>query len=85
MAALKWEAVEALPMLKRSEITETSYDEFVHRAITMNTEYRLTPEDICSEQYHPKGLTEPKDAFAHLEQLIPRRENAFVFSKRNHM
>lgn len=82
LATLKWEAIEHPPMLRRSEITDKSYEEFVKRAITMNTEYSLTPEDVYSEQYHPKGITEPRYAFAHLDQLVPSMENAFLFDKR---
>ena len=34
----------------------------------------------CSCIYHP--YFEPKEAFAHLQQLIPNRENAFLFRER---
>lgn len=84
MATLKWEIIEQLPPLRRSVITPSSYNEFVRQAITMGTEYSLTPEDVKSERYHPKGITEPEDAFAHLKDIIPCPENAFLFAKRNH-
>ena len=77
MASLKWEIIEQLPMLKRSEISETTYDDFVKSVITMNTEYTLTVEDIQAEAFHPKGVTDPSDAFAHLDTLVPSRKNVF--------
>lgn len=82
MATLKWEIIEQLPMLKRSEISETAYDEFVKSVITMNTEYTLTVEDIQAEAYHPKGVTDPSEAFAHLDMMFPSWKNAFLFDKR---
>ena len=82
MATLKWEIIEQLPQQKRSEISETAYDDFVKSAITMNTEYTLTVEDIQAEAFHPKELTDPSEAFAHLNTLIPSRGNAFLFNKR---
>ena len=82
MATLKWEIIEQLPMVKRSEISETAYDDFVNSVITMNTEYTLTVEDIQAEAFHPKGITDPAEAFTHLDMLIPSRENAYLFDKR---
>ncbi len=82
MALFKWEIMEQIPSLKRSELLETAYDNFVKSVITMNTEYTLTVEDIQAEAFHPKGLIEPTEAFAHLDMLIPSRENAFLFNKR---
>jgi hypothetical protein len=32
---------------------------------------------IVQTQFHPKNITEPAQAFAHLDNLIPCRENAF--------
>lgn len=81
MATLKWEIIEQLPPIKRSELSETAYDDFIKSAITMNTEYTLTVEDIKAELFHPKGITEPAEAFAFMDKLIPCRENAFLFSK----
>ena len=82
MATLKWEIIKQLPQLKRSEISETAYDDFVKSVITLNMEYTLTVEDIQAEAFHPKGLTDPSEAFANLNMLIPSRENAFLFNKR---
>lgn len=82
MATLKWEIIEQLPQQKRSEISETSYDDFVKSVITMNTEYTLTVEDIQAEAFHPKGVTDPSEAFAHLDMLVLSWKNAFLYDKR---
>ncbi|MBQ6488205.1 MAG: 1-acyl-sn-glycerol-3-phosphate acyltransferase [Solobacterium sp.] len=82
IASLKWEIIEQLPPLKRSEIPDTAYDDFIESIITMNTEYTVTAEDIRSEEFHPKGITDPSDAFAYLDSLIPSEQNAFLYNKR---
>ena len=81
MATLKWEVIEQLPTIKRAEVSNTAYDEFVQRAITMNTEYTLTAEDVYSEQFHPKGITDASEAFEHLRKIEPSFENAFLLNK----
>lgn len=82
MATLKWEIIEHLPAIKRSELPETAYDDFIKSIITMNTEYSLTVKDIKAEQFHPKGITDPEDGLAFLHQLIPKRENAFLLTQK---
>lgn len=83
MAALKWEIIEQLPPVRRGEIPETAYDDFVKSVLTLHAEYTLTLDDIRAEQFHPKGVTDPQEAFAHLGRLIPCRENAFLFRDRD--
>ena len=82
MATLKWRMMEYLPVLQRNGIPESAYDDFVKKAITMNTEYTLTVDDIRAEAFHPKGITEPGEVYAFMEKLIPEREKAFLFNKR---
>ena len=82
MATLKWETIEQLPPIKRNELSENAYDDFVKSVITLNTEYSWTVDDIKAELFHPKGITEPAEAFAFMDKLIPCRENAFLFDKR---
>ena len=44
-------------------------------------EYTFTVDDIRAEEFHPKGITEPAEAFAFLDRLIPCRENAFLLNR----
>ena len=81
MATLKWEIIEQLPPLRRDALSKTAYDDFIKSVITMNTEYTLTVDDIKAEAFHPKGITEPVEAYAFMNDLIPSRENAFLFRK----
>jgi hypothetical protein len=81
MATLKWEIAEALPSFRREELSEKTYEDFINGILSMNTAYSLTVDYIVQTQFHPKNITEPAQAFAHLDNLIPRRENAFLFRK----
>ena len=82
MATLKWEAIEQLQMLRRSEVLETAYDDLISSVLTMNTEYTLTVDDIKAESFHPKELVEPEEAFGFMTKLEPNLSNAFLFDKR---
>ena len=82
MATFKWEIIDQLPPLRRDALSKTAYDEFIKSVITMNTEYTLTIDDIKVEAFHPRGITEPVEAYAFMNDLIPCRENAFLFDKR---
>lgn len=39
-------------------------------------------DDIEATRFHTKDEIEQKEAFAHLDKLIPCRENAFLLRKR---
>ena len=82
MATLKWEIIEQLPPLKRGDLPESAYNDFVKTVITMNTEYTLTVDDIRAEAFHPKGITEPEEAYAFMDRLVPCRENMFLLRNR---
>lgn len=82
MATLMWELIEQFPPLCRKDIPETMYEDYLKSVLTLNTEYSFTEEDIIATQFHPKGITEPKAAFAFVGKLIPKMENAFLLDKR---
>ena len=50
--------------------------------ITPNIEAVMTIDEIRAAAFHPKGMTDPAEAFAFLDRLIPCRKNAFLFDKR---
>ena len=43
--------------------------------------YRLRHKNESTLIFKPKNVTTYQEAFAHLDQLIPRRENAFLFRR----
>lgn len=38
-------------------------------------------QDVIETRYRDKNTVDPETAFAHLKNLIPSRENAFLFRK----
>lgn len=83
MAALKWEIIERKQLTLRREISEITYKNFIENILVLNAKYKLTMDDIRAGQFRPKGITQPREAFAHLDKLIPCRENAFLFRRRD--
>ncbi|MBQ8953896.1 MAG: 1-acyl-sn-glycerol-3-phosphate acyltransferase [Clostridia bacterium] len=81
MAALKLEIIERFEPLKRAEIPADYFERIVLEPF-FHVVKTYTMQDIRDAIFHPKGLTDPADAFAHLAQIEPRRENAFLFNKR---
>ena len=79
MATLKWEILEQLPLQKRSKLSDTAYEDFVHAAFDLGTSYTWTVEDIQKGMYRPKGQTDPQEVFSFLERITPRSANAFLF------
>ena len=82
MATLLWELIEQFPRSRRKDIPKTIYEDYLKSVLTLNTEYSFTVEDILATQFHPKGITAQKEAFAFMGKLIPKKENAFMFDKR---
>lgn len=81
MCTLKWEIIEKYATDSRSNISPNYWNDFLAGIeAQMNDSYAL--EDIEITRYHDKYITEPAKAFAHLQHLIPCKENAFLFRRR---
>lgn len=82
LATLKWEIWEQEGLQSRNSIptvySKIFLDEFERRIYPYDT-----LESVERTRYHTKEELEQKDAFAHLDKLIPCKENAFLFRKRN--
>lgn len=81
MCTLKWEIIEKYAKESRLNISHDDWNDHLSdiRA-QMHDNYTL--EDIKITQYYDKHITEPAEAFEHLQYLIPCRENAFLFRGR---
>lgn len=84
IAALKWEIWESQPQTKRAEIPPDYRLQVLQELQEVQEQMHgvYTMEDIEVTRYHTKEEMEQKDAFAHLDKLIPCKENAFLFRKR---
>ena len=79
LAALKYEIWETVPA-KRSEIAPDEWAQYTEARFREWPYFSL--DYIAGLIYKPKGVTAPQDAFAHLDSLIPSRENAFLWRDR---
>ena len=82
MSSLKWEIIEHFPAIRRNELPDTADEDFMKNIITPNIEAVMTIDEIRAAAFHPKGMTDPAEAFAFLDRLIPCWKNAFLFDKR---
>ena len=81
MSSLKWELIEHFPAIRRNELPDTAYEDFMKSVITPNIESVMTVDEVRAAVFHPKGITDPAEAFAFLDRLIPCQKNAFLFDK----
>lgn len=80
LATLKWEIWEAQPLLRREDVKPEDWDNYIK---TRLKEWPGFSEDYINGLiFQPKGVTAAKEVFSYLEQLIPCRENAFLWNKR---
>lgn len=80
LATLKWEIWEREDMVVRKSLPENYREIFIKEF-----EDRIFPYDTLESvertRYH-SNVTSQKEAFAHLERLVPKKENAFLFNQR---
>ena len=79
MATAKYELMEKYAQGNRNDIGDASayWDDFLDKLVaTANGLYDYEIEDTA--QYIDKTITEPDEAFAHLQMLQPNRNNAFL-------
>lgn len=82
MATLRWEIWAQKPVTARRSLPADCAAQYRQgfEAQFQNDCYSLN--DIEMTRYHTRAEREQQDAFAHLNALIPRRENAFLLDKR---
>ncbi len=78
MATLKWEIYETQPVAKRATISANASEDYRQNFIDQ-AKGVFTWQDFVNTSYRPRDITTPADAFAYLDKLIPRRQNAFLF------
>ena len=82
ITALKWEIWESQPQTKRAEIPpDYRLQELQELQEQMHGVY--TMEDIEVTRFHTKAEIAQTDVASVLDKLIPCRENAFLFRRRN--
>ncbi len=80
LATLCWEIVEMLPVTKRASFRDDYYDKvFLKEMFADNDGYTYTLQDVKDTLFNPKGIVDSQEAFAFMEKLDPKKENAFLF------
>lgn len=79
LATLKWEIWERHPQSRR-DILENEWETYQDARFREWTYFSLDYVDTLI--YKPKNVTSPREAFAHMDKLIPCKENAFLFRKK---
>ena len=80
LATLKWDIWSAIPKEISNSINAESFDKHINERLQ---EWPgMTLEQFFDSAYKPKHITTPKDAFAHLNDIKPTIQNAFLFNKR---
>lgn len=83
MATLKYEIWESVPQIHLSELP--SYSEMEKNFWNMRFAQWTQPrEKVFGWVFKPKSIVSFSEAFDHLSNIQPSRDNAFLFSKRNH-
>lgn len=80
LCGLKWDIWEAQGITSRTALPPDAAQQYL-ADIMAESENGYTLEEIERTRYHDKTGTSPQEVFAHLDKLIPRRENAFLFRK----
>ena len=80
LATLKWEIWETEPQLIRQKKNGNEWNEYVNARLAEWPYFSL--EYIDGMIYKPKNVTTYEEAFAHLNEIKPTMQNAFLFNKR---
>lgn len=80
LASLKWEIWEQEPLQPRNGLPK-NYSELFLKEFAARIYPYDTLKTIERARFHGK-ISSPQEAFAHMQQLIPCEENAFLFRKR---
>ena len=79
MSTLRWEQIERYGVVERNE-------EFIAKAKNQRQKI-LADYPLYDEEYEQslvfKSSESPEQVFEHIKKLVPKKENAFLFNKRN--
>ncbi len=82
LASSAWHYWEQEPVLSRVELDTNLWEDNIRDRYQKYARARKDPEGVrryeTSMIFRPKGQREPEEVFAHLDRLIPCKENAFL-------
>ena len=82
LATLKWRIFESVGVWNRKDIPENYSTNFMNGIINDNKDTSYTEQDVIDTMYRDRNITTYEDAFAHLNEIKPIMQTAFLFNKR---
>ena len=79
MATLKYEIWEKQKPFEREYIPSNYYEKYVEHQVS---QWKFTYEEIQSKVFNPPNIITYENAFKHLNEIKPTKQNAFLFNKR---
>lgn len=81
LATLKWEIWESEEMIQRENIQGDEWGNYIEQRLSEWPGF--SQEYINSLIYKPKNVVTPEEVYKPIKKLIPNKNNAFLFDKRN--
>lgn len=86
LATLKWEIMEAQPMMKREDVPNDYLDDFQSEIVERcNYGYGFSLEDALSESFHDKNIISEEEVFSFLDSIDLNVDNAFLLRDKRKM
>ena len=86
LATLKWEIMEAQPMMKREDIPNDYLDDFQTEIVDRcNYGYGFSLEDALSESFHDKNIISEEEVFSFLDRIDLNIDNSFLLRDKRKM
>lgn len=82
LATLKWRIFESVDIWSRKDITANYRQTFIDGIINDNKDTSYTEQDVIDTMFRDRNITTYEEAFAHLKNIQPTIQNAFLFNKK---
>lgn len=80
LATLKYEIWESEAQIQRKHIRGNEWDKYIEKRFSEWPNFNM--DCIDGLVYKPKNVIEAKEAFAFMEDIVPNKNNIFLFSKK---
>ena len=82
LATLKWRIFEAVGEHSRKDIPQNYRQTYMNSIINDNKDTSYTEQDVLDTMFRDRDITTSEEAFAHLDTIQQKMQNAFLYNKR---
>ena len=82
LCTLKWNIFETSGKGNRNDYSDDFRENYGENIVKEYSGGDLTLQDVYDGMFKSKNITDPSEAFAHLNDITPNTNNAFLFNKR---